>query len=462
MLEDIRAWLDEMPARQLAEHLIGGIAMCELPVKPYGMMGHYLEPTDFVVPPLPNTLFTRDTTCWIYNGVTLNPMFWPARRHETLLTAAIYKFHPDFKSAEFDVWWGDPDVDHQRATVEGGDVMPIGNGVVLIGMGERTTPQAVGQIARSLFQHQAATRVVGARCRRAGRPCTSTRCSPCATATSAPSSRAWSTRSDLHGAPRRPGGRDRHPRREPAVPRGRGDALGLKELRVVTTGGDAYEDEREQWDDGNNVVALEPGVVVAYDRNTYTNTKLRKAGIEVITIRGSRARARARRRPLHDLPDPARPGRLSRQDPRETATMAFNLRNRSLLTVQDYTQREFKYLLDLARDLKRAKYARTEQKHLKGKEICLIFEKTSTRTRCAFEVACHDQGATSPTSTRRARRSATRNRPRTRPACSAACTTRSSTAAPARRSSRSSPSTPACRSTTGSPTSTTRPRCWPT
>jgi ornithine carbamoyltransferase len=73
--------------------------------------------------------------------------------------------------------------------------------------------------------------------------------------------------------------------------------------------------------------------------------------------------------------------------------MAFNLRNRSLLTVQDYTQQEFKYLLDLARDLKRAKYARTEQEHLKGREICLIFEKTSTRTRCAFEVACHDQGA---------------------------------------------------------------------
>ena len=73
--------------------------------------------------------------------------------------------------------------------------------------------------------------------------------------------------------------------------------------------------------------------------------------------------------------------------------MSFNLRNRSLLTVQDYTQREFRYLLVLARDLKRAKYARTEQRHLLDKEICLIFEKTSTRTRCAFEVACHDQGA---------------------------------------------------------------------
>jgi len=73
--------------------------------------------------------------------------------------------------------------------------------------------------------------------------------------------------------------------------------------------------------------------------------------------------------------------------------MSFNLRNRSLLTVQDYTPREFRYLLDLSRDLKRAKYAKTEQQHLAGKEICLIFEKTSTRTRCSFEVACYDQGA---------------------------------------------------------------------
>src|SRR3979490_168688 len=76
--------------------------------------------------------------------------------------------------------------------------------------------------------------------------------------------------------------------------------------------------------------------------------------------------------------------------------MSFNLRNRSLLTVQDYTPREFRYLLDLARDLKRAKYAGTEQKHLDGKEICLIFEKSSTRTRCSFEVACYDQGAHVP------------------------------------------------------------------
>ena len=88
-----------------------------------------------------------DTTCWIYGGVTLNPMYWPARRQETLLATAIYKFHPQFTNADFEIWYGDPDQDHGSATLEGGDVMPIGNGVVLIGMGERSSRQAIGQLA---------------------------------------------------------------------------------------------------------------------------------------------------------------------------------------------------------------------------------------------------------------------------------------------------------------------------
>jgi arginine deiminase len=288
MLHDIRAWLDEMPAKQLAEHLIGGVAMSELPFKPYGMMGHYLEPTDFVVTPLPNTLFTRDTTCWIENGVTVNPMFWPARRNETLLTAAIYKFHPDFKNAEFHVWWGDPDVDHQRATVEGGDVMPMGNGVVFFGMGERTTPQAVGQIVRSMFQHGAANLVVGAKMPRSRAAmhldtvftmCDRDICTVFPGVVE-----------EITTYTARPGDKegeiDFRPENRPFLEVA-AEALGVSELRAITTGGDVYEVEREQWDDGNNVVALEPGVVVAYERNTFTNTKLRKAGIEVITIKGS-------------------------------------------------------------------------------------------------------------------------------------------------------------------------------
>lgn len=288
MLGDIRAWLDEMPAKTLAEHLIGGVAMAELPFKPYGMMGHYLEPTDFVVTPLPNTMLTRDTTCWIENGVTLNPMFWSARRNETLLTAAIYRFHPDFKQAEFEVWWGDPDVDHQRATVEGGDVMPMGNGVVFFGMGERTTPQAVGQIVRTMFEKGAATLAVGAKMPKSRAAmhldtvftmCDRDLCTyfpEVVDAISTYTARPGDKEGTIDFRP------ENRPFLEVAA-----EALGLKELRTVSTGGDVYEVEREQWDDGNNVVALEPGVVVAYERNTFTNTKLRKAGIEVITIKGS-------------------------------------------------------------------------------------------------------------------------------------------------------------------------------
>jgi arginine deiminase len=241
-----------------------------------------------VLPPLPNTLFTRDTTCWIYGGVSLNPMFWPARRQETLLTTAIYKFHPDFKNAEFDVWFGDPDVDHYAATMEGGDVMPIGNGVVLIGMGERTTVQAVCQVARALFDKGAAERVIGCvfpKSRAAMHLDTVfTLCDRDLANVYAGGVEQIRPLSIRPGD--KPGSLDVRLEEKPFLEVVR-EALGLQELRVVTTGGDPYEQEREQWDDGNNVVALEPGVVVAYNRNVHTNTKLRKQGIEVITIEGS-------------------------------------------------------------------------------------------------------------------------------------------------------------------------------
>ena len=274
--------------------------------------------------------------------------------------------------------------------------MPIGKGVVLIGMGERTTRQAVFQVAAAAVRAQgrdARHRLPDAEEPRRDAP--RHRVHASATATSSPPSARSSTRSAATA-------RARDGKGGIEVRAGRGaicfdvvkEALGLKELRVVETGGNAWQAQREQWDDGNNVVALEPGVVVAYDRNTHTNTLLRKAGRRGDHDARRRARPRPRRRPLHDLPDLARrrPTEADRSNQGENI-MSFNLRNRSLLTVQDYTPREFRYLLDLARDLKRAKYARTEQKHLEGKEICLIFEKTSTRTRCAFEVACYDQGA---------------------------------------------------------------------
>src|SRR3954452_7258964 len=157
----LRAWLEEMPAAKLAEHLIGGVAVLDVPKSEQTtMLADAYGSTDFILPPVPNTLFQRDPSCWIYNGVTCNPMYWAARKPETLLQRAVYKFHPRFKAADFKIWWGDCDTSFGAASLEGGDVMPIGKGVVLIGMGERTTRQAVFQVAAQLFRNKAATRVI--------------------------------------------------------------------------------------------------------------------------------------------------------------------------------------------------------------------------------------------------------------------------------------------------------------
>ena len=282
----LRELFEDLDGPRLAEYLVGGVLKADLrPLRAKSLKWDMLAVDDFLLPPLPNHLFTRDNSCWVYGGVSVNPMAKPARQRETLHIRAVYDYHPIFTDAGFITYYGDDDAPHLPASVEGGDVHVLGHGTVLIGMGERTTPMAAEILSRALFEVGQARTVI---------------------AIELPKSHAMMhldtvmTMIDRATFVLYPY-IDRHPRSWTITPDGPGlkvtrnrslwdalaEALGVDKVTVLITDEDIRAAEREQWDDGNNYLAVAPGVILGYDRNVATNTMLRKHGIEVIDVPGS-------------------------------------------------------------------------------------------------------------------------------------------------------------------------------
>ncbi|MGI2259226.1 arginine deiminase [Shewanella sp. GXUN23E] len=282
----IKSWLNELPNDVIAKYLTGGLAYKEIPDEYFKPLFDSYDWEHFILKPLPNHLFTRDTSCWIYNGVSINPMAKAVRRRESNNLKAIYRWHPLFANQNFNYYLGNENVNYDNSTIEGGDVLVIGRGAVLIGLSERTSPEGIEALARSLFATGQATKVV---------------------VLELPKDRACMhldtvlTQLDINVFSVYPAVINEHTRcwtltqgydhrlqiaEEANYKEAIQKALELNDMKVITTGGDIYGQEREQWNDANNVLTIRPGVVIGYECNILTNEKYAEAGIEVLSFAG--------------------------------------------------------------------------------------------------------------------------------------------------------------------------------
>lgn len=290
LIEPLRelAFAPELTGRRLAEMMIGGIVKSDLNVpKHANLYWDYLDDDDFILTPLPNHLFQRDNTAFAYNGLSVHPMAKEARRREVFNSRTVWNFHPMFEN-KLKFWYGNDDVHHQPATLEGGDVLVIGNRTVMIGMGERSSPQGIGMVVHSYFSdpENLIDRVI---------------------VVELPKSHAFMhldtamtmidkdkfcvypyfpTQLRTYTLTKANDGGEYTIHENKDLFDSIADALGLEKVHALRTPIDRRGAEREQWNDGTNFLAVAPGVIFGYERNTDTNTFLRRNGIEIVDITG--------------------------------------------------------------------------------------------------------------------------------------------------------------------------------
>ena len=275
---EVAAYLADLDAAELAAVLIGGLAHEELR-KGSGLVYQLMDPHDFVIPPLPNLLFTRDSAVWIGSSVAVTSPSMPARRREVLLTAAVYAHHPRFAGTVSVYSPGEQ-------WLEGGDVLALAPGVLAIGVGQRTTPAGAETLATRLFDAGLAHAVVVVPIKQER---ATMHLDTVCTMVDHDAVVMYPAVADsliAHVVTPADDGHVHVAAPEPFL-HAAARVMGIDTLRVIDTGLDPVTAEREQWDDGNNTLAIAPRLCVAYERNIETNARLEAAGIEVVPIPGS-------------------------------------------------------------------------------------------------------------------------------------------------------------------------------